>query len=97
MPVCVLCGNKFKSKRYYEICPGCWINESNQIVLTHLLNNRWITAKICYQEYGIPRLAERVADLRKDGHKIEKIMFKGHSIRQGKIISYPRYRLVPDA
>ena len=70
----------------------------NQIdkVLRHLEEKGSITAAEAMQEYGIYRLASRIADLKAAGVAIESEMIKGKN-RDGEPIRYARYMLKKEA
>ena len=63
-----------------------------QTVLEHMWENTTITSKEAFDEYGITRLAARIADLRRDGWVITTTNKKGKN-RFGHTVIYAEYRL----
>jgi hypothetical protein len=63
----------------------------NEQILQHLKENETITA-LDALDYGIMRLAARIADLRRQGHKITSTMAKGKR-KNGETVQYSVYRL----
>ena len=63
-----------------------------QKVLEHLWENDTITSREAFDEYGITRLAARIADLRKDGWVITTTNKAGKN-RFGHTVVYAVYRL----
>lgn len=64
----------------------------NERVLRHLQEFGEITPIDALKDYGIMRLASRIADLKKDGHHITK-SFKKHVNRFGETTHYASYKL----
>ena len=64
----------------------------NELILFHLQEKGGITAAEAQREYGIYRLAARIADLKKRGHQIRKDMVTTNN-REGKKVSFARYEL----
>ena len=65
------------------------------IILSHLRQYGSITAAEAMQDYGIYRLAARIADLISRGHKIIS-KTEEHKNRFGKKVRYARYYIVND-
>ena len=65
------------------------------IILSHLRQYGSITAAEAMQDYGIYRLAARIADLKEMGHKIRS-QSEEHKNRFGKRVKYARYFLSGD-
>lgn len=63
-----------------------------EMVLDHLKTVGGITAAEAMQQYGIYRLAARIADLKKRGHSIETKSEKSTN-RFGKEVRFERYFL----
>lgn len=63
----------------------------NEQILLHLKENETITA-LDALDYGILRLAARIADLRRQGHKITSTLMKGKR-KNGDTVQYSVYRL----
>ena len=61
-------------------------------VLRHLKDFGSITARDAMQEYGIMRLAARVANLKKMGYTIES-KFETSKNRYGENVNYVRYSM----
>lgn len=61
-----------------------------QQVLNYIDRFGSITQLEAIRDLGIMRLASRVSDLKRDGHKIKKTMVKNKN-RFGKIIHYAKY------
>lgn len=64
-----------------------------QRILRHLRDYGYITAHEAVTEYGIMRLAARIADLKKQGYAI-KAMFATGQNRYGEKTSYAVYAMV---
>lgn len=64
----------------------------NQMVLRHLKEQGGITPMTAMSEYGIMRLASRIADLRRMGHNIHSEIVKGVN-RYGEKTHYSMYFL----
>ena len=61
-------------------------------IMRHLHDHRSITQLEAFEEYGIMRLASRIAELRRDGANITGTM-ETRKNRYGEKVSYKRYRL----
>ena len=61
-------------------------------VLRHLREHGTITAAEAVYEYGIFRLAARVSDLKRDGHRINRRMVSAKN-RYGETVNFAEYRL----
>ena len=61
-----------------------------QQILEHLFEYNTITSLEAIQEYGITRLAARIAQLREDGFKIVTTIKNGKN-RYGKTVTYAEY------
>ena len=64
----------------------------NDMVLKYLHDFGSITPLDALREFGCMRLASRIADLKKDGHSISRVMERGQG-RYGNKVRYARYRL----
>ena len=64
----------------------------NDMILYHLEEKGGITAAEAQSEYGIYRLAARIADLRKQGYPIRRDMVTSNN-RAGKKVTFARYEL----
>ena len=64
-------------------------------VLRHMKDHGSITALEAVSEYGIMRLASRIADLRNEGIAIVSEVVKGKN-RYGESTHYARYRLAEE-
>ena len=62
-------------------------------IYTHLLAYGSITAAEAYSWYGCMRLASRICDLKRKGHKIHKVMEEGRN-KFGEVERHARYFLV---
>ena len=62
-------------------------------IYTHILAYGSITAAEAYQLYGCMRLASRICDLKRKGHKIHKVMEEGRN-KFGEVERHARYFLV---
>jgi hypothetical protein len=62
------------------------------LILMHILKYGSITHLEAESEYGIARLAARIADLRREGHPITSEMVEGKN-RRGEPTHYARYKL----
>lgn len=62
------------------------------LILMHILKYGSITHLEAESEYGIARLAARIADLRREGHPITSEMVEGKN-RRGEPTHYARYML----
>lgn len=63
----------------------------NEQILLHLKEHETITAVEAF-DYGILRLAARIADLRRQGHKITSTLVKRKK-QNGDTVQYSVYRL----
>lgn len=61
-----------------------------EMVIQYITDFGSITPLEALADLGIMRLASRVSDLKRDGHKIKKTMVKSKN-RFGKIIHYAKY------
>lgn len=61
-----------------------------EMVIDFIMENGSITTWQAFEEFGITRLAARIADIRKDGHEVhsETVQTKN---RYGKPSHYTRY------
>ena len=64
-----------------------------EMILSHMREAGSITPGVAMEEYGVFRLAARIADLRADGIEIHRDIEKRRN-RYGKTVRYARYRLV---
>lgn len=64
-------------------------------ILRHMREQGGITAAEAMSEYGIYRLAARIADLKKLGHDIETERVKSKN-RYGESVSFARYTIKED-
>lgn len=64
-------------------------------ILRHMKDHGSITALEAVSEYGIMRLASRIADLRHEGIAIVSEVVKGKN-RYGESTHYARYRLAEE-
>lgn len=64
----------------------------NERVLRHLSDFGSITSHVAMRDYGIMRLASRVADLKRQGYAIVSERETAEN-RYGEKVSYARYRL----
>lgn len=62
------------------------------LILMHILKYGSITHLEAESEYGIARLAARIADLRREGHPITSEMVEGKN-RRGEPTHYARYKM----
>lgn len=62
------------------------------LILMHILKYGSITHLEAESEYGIARLAARIADLRREGHPIVSEMVEGKN-RRGEPTHYARYKM----
>lgn len=67
----------------------------NEMILKHLEEVGSIEPMTALQEYGIMRLASRIADLKKQGYAIVKETVK-HTNRFGEIVHYARYKFLEE-
>ena len=65
----------------------------NEAVLAWLQAGHGITSRQAIDQWGITRLAARIADLRADGHDLEATTVTVRN-RYGKPVHVARYRLV---
>ena len=63
-----------------------------QMILAHMKEAGSITPGVAMEEYGVFRLAARIADLKEDGVEIRTEIEKRKN-RYGKTVRYARYRL----
>lgn len=63
-----------------------------ETILGHLREYGSITAIEAVRDYGIMRLASRIADLRKAGVPVQTEMVQGKN-RHGEKVNFARYRL----
>lgn len=61
-------------------------------ILRHLEEHGVITAAEAVTEYGVYRLAARISDLKKEGHRISRQMVTRRN-RYGEAVSFAEYRL----
>jgi len=61
-------------------------------ILRHFNDYGSITSAEAMNEYGIYRLASRIADLKRDGYDIKRTMVKGKN-RYGEATCFAEYRL----
>lgn len=64
----------------------------NEKILRHLQDHGEITPAEAYEDYGVYRLAARIADLRKVGYDITSYPTTGRN-RYGEATRYTTYRL----
>lgn len=67
----------------------------NERVLEHLKEKGGITHLEAMHEYGICRLASRIADLREKGVKIKREMVRGKN-RHGEATRFAKYELMEE-
>lgn len=65
----------------------------NEKVLRYLRDKGTITPLEAYREFGIMRLASRIADLKKKGYPIERTMIAVEN-RYGEKVSFAEYHLL---
>ena len=61
-------------------------------ILAHMEKHDGITSMEAIDLYGITRLASRICDLRKSGHRIGRT-FETRRNRDGEAVTFARYRL----
>ena len=64
-------------------------------ILRHLNDYGTITSREAMLEYGIYRLASRIADLKRQGYRFD-ITFESAKNRYGETTHFAVYRLVPN-
>ena len=69
---------------------GLIMKGSKSRILHHFIEHRTLTSMEAFENYGITRLAARVAELRKLGYDIQTIMMEGVN-RYGESVRYGKY------
>lgn len=65
-----------------------------EMIMDYLSNNKEITPKEAYFNFGIMKLATRISELIRDGEKIYKKRKKGKN-KFGKTVTFEVYSLEP--
>lgn len=60
------------------------------MVIDYIVENGSITTLQAFREFGITRLAARIADIEKSGHEVHRERVT-HKNRYGKTVTYMRY------
>ena len=77
---------------YHTRAPEGGNMTQKQMILAHMKEAGSITPGVAMEEYGVFRLAARIADLKEDGVEIRTEIEKRKN-RYGKTVRYARYRL----
>lgn len=77
---------------YHTRAPEGWNMTQKEMILAHMKEAGSITPGVAMEEYGVFRLAARIADLKEDGVEIRTEIEKRRN-RYGKTVRYARYRL----